>query len=110
MWHRPMSRVTRAAIGLIALLPVLGIAGGLLAAAGVGGEATAWLVLFGSLAWILFIIWWALRAPPARSEAASDRYWVALRHARFPRNYLDYGVKEDDRAETKSGSRHQSGV
>lgn len=78
-----MTRVTRMGIGLIALIPVLGVAGSLLVAAGAGAESAAWIVLGVGLAGIVLMTWWALRAPPARSDEVSARYWAGLRHARF---------------------------
>lgn len=77
------SRVTRVGVGLVALIPLCGIAGGVLAAVGVGAESTAWTLLVGGFVWIVAVIWWSLRAPPARSADAGARYWAALRHARF---------------------------
>ena len=72
-------------IGLLALIPVLGIAGGLLMAVGVDGEAGAWVTFGIAAAWIVLMIWWALRAPaPAHlSDEARGRYLAFLRHAQY---------------------------
>lgn len=70
-------------IGLVGLIPVLGVTGSLLVAVGLGGETVAWISFVVGLIWIVVMVWWAMRAPAARSEEASKRYWVALRHARF---------------------------
>ncbi len=79
-----MSRVTRMALGLIVLFFVLGATGSVATALGADGETAGWIALFVGLVGILTAIWWALRAPPARTDDASARYWVALRHARRP--------------------------
>ena len=78
-----MSRVTRMAVGLVALVPVLALSGSLLVALGVGTEAAAWAALAIGVVWTILMVRWSQRAAPARSEEASARYWVALRHARF---------------------------
>ena len=82
-----MSRVARLGIGLVVLIPVLGLVGGLVAATDVDGESAAWIVFGIAFAWVALMVWWALSAPPARSQEASARYWVALRHARFDQQH-----------------------
>ena len=78
-------------MGLVALIPVLGIAGGVLVALGVGAETVGWMTLGIAVAWIVLITWWALRAPAARSEEASSRYWAALRHSQYqPQHHEDH--------------------
>ena len=93
-----MNRVTRMAIGLVALVPVLAVSGGLVSALGAGGETAGWLALGTGLIWIMAAIWWAMRAPPARSDEASARHWVALRHARYPGSHDASPHGSDDRA------------
>ena len=78
-----MNRVTRMGIGLVALIPVLGIAGGLVMAVGVEGAAAAWITLGIGLAWIGLMVWWALRAPAQIPEEDRGRYLAFLRHAEF---------------------------
>ncbi len=80
-----VNRVTRMGIGLVALIPVLGLGGRLLEAVGLEGEAAAW-VMFGVAAvWIALMIWWALRAPvPAQlSDESRGRYFAFLRQAEY---------------------------
>ena len=80
-----MNRVTRMAVGLAALIPVLGIAGWLFGALGVEGEAGAWMTLGAGFVWVVLMIWWALRGPaPAQlSDGARGRYLAFLRHAEY---------------------------
>ena len=58
-----MSRTVRLAIGLVGLIPVIGIAGGALVAAGVEGFAVGWIALGVGVVWMAFVIWWATRVP-----------------------------------------------
>ena len=80
-----MNRVTRMVIGLVALIPVLGVAGWLVGTLGVEGEAGAWTTFGVGLVWVALMIWWALRGPtPAQlSDGARGRYLAFLRHAEF---------------------------
>ena len=80
-----MNRVTRMAVGLVALIPVLALAGWLFGALGVEGEGGAWLTFGAGLVWVALMIWWALRAPaPAQlSDGARGRYLAFLRHAEY---------------------------
>ena len=80
-----MNRVMRMGIGLVALIPALGITGILIGAAGIEGEAAVWTVFGIGAVWIVATIWWAFRAPPTLSEESRTRYWAALRHAQFDR-------------------------
>lgn len=80
-----MNRVTRMGVGLVALIPVLGLAGTLLAAVGLEGEAAAWVVFGVAAVWIALTTWWAFRAPvPAQlSDEARGRYFAFLRHGQY---------------------------
>lgn len=91
-----MNRVTRMGIGLVALIPVLAIVGWLFGAAGVDGEARAWLVLGVGVVWIALVIWWGLRAPAQLTEEFRGRYLSFLRQAEF--RPLD--DRDEDRAKT----------
>lgn len=80
-----MNRVTRMAIGLVALIPVLWFVGWLLAAVGVEGEGAAWAVFVLAAIWMGAITWWALRSPmpPQLTDEARSRYLAFLRHGRY---------------------------
>lgn len=78
-----MNRVTRMGIGLVATIPVLGLAGLLFMAIGIEGSAAAWMALGVAAVWITFMIWWALRAPPQLTEKHRARYLAFLRHAEY---------------------------
>lgn len=89
-----MSRVTRIGIGLVALIPVLGLTGALFRAMGIDGEAGAWMALGVAVAWIALIIWWGLRGPIQRTEELRGRYLAFLRHAEYqPRDSSDSGAR-----------------
>lgn len=92
-----MNRVTRMGIGLVALIPVLGIAGAVVMAAGVEGAAAAWMALGIGLAWIGLVIWWALRAPAQIPEGERGRYTTVLRHAEFHQPDQSGTAKSDRR-------------
>jgi hypothetical protein len=68
-------------IGLVSLIPVMGIAGGLLVAAGVEGLTVGWLTLGIGLLWFALVMWWALRAPPGK--AGERKGFAAFRSTRF---------------------------
>ena len=93
-----MSRVTRTGIGLVALAPVLGLGGRLLAAVGLEGESAAW-VMFGVAAvWLALTIWWALRAPtpPQLQDESRRRYFAPLRQPEYqPLDDTDDEAKSD---------------
>lgn len=72
------SRAGRLGLGLVALIPVLGILGGVLVSADVG-SATGWILLAVGVAWLLLTIWWAQRVPAERSGAVASRVWFAPR-------------------------------
>ena len=79
-----MSRGWRVGIGLVALLPIMGIAGGLLVAAGVEGLTVGWITLGIGIVWVLFVVWWMLRAPESRASGQGEGIgW--FRHDRFGR-------------------------
>ena len=93
-----VNRVMRMGIGLVALIPVLGLAGWLFGAAGVEGEAAAWAVLGAGLVWIVLMIWWALRAPAQIGEESRGRYFAFLRQAQYrPLEHTDSDDKRDRR-------------
>jgi hypothetical protein len=75
-----MSRAVRLAIGFVALIPLMGIAGGLLVAAGVEGLAVGWITLGIGVVWTILVVWWALRAP---GREDGDRTWESFRDTRF---------------------------
>ncbi len=75
-----MSRALRMGIGLVSLIPVMGIAGGVLVAIGVEGAAVGWLALAVGVAWFALMAWWALRVPP--KPGSEDRTWGVFRHTR----------------------------
>ncbi len=68
-------------IGLVSLIPVMGIAGGILVAAGVEGLAVGWITLGIGVVWFAIVAWWARQAPPA--EGSEDRKWGVFRSTRF---------------------------
>ena len=64
-------------LGLVALIPVLGILGGVLVSADVG-SATGWILLAVGVAWLLLTIWWAQRnAVTSRRQPGSSGRGVA---------------------------------
>ena len=80
-----MNRVTRMAIGLVALIPVLALAGWLISVLSIEGEAGAWTVFGAGLVWVAVMIWWALRgpAPTQLSDEERPRYLAFLRQAEY---------------------------
>ena len=54
------------AIGLAALIPVIGVTGGTLVAAGVEGLAVGWISLAVGEVWIGIVIWWTNKAPKVK--------------------------------------------
>ena len=76
-----MSRAVRLGIGLVALIPLMGITGGALVAAGVEGLMVGWITLGVGIVWMILVSVWALRAPAAKG--ADDRNWSVFRHSRF---------------------------
>ncbi len=93
-----MTRRMRMGIGLVALIPVLGLAGALFLAVGVEGEAAAWLTLGVGVAWIFFAIWWALRAPAQLTDDERGRYLSFLRQAEYrPLDHSGADTKRDRR-------------
>ena len=93
-----MNRVMRMGIGLVALIPVLALAGGLGRAVGIEGEALGWAALGAGLVWIVVVIWWALRAPAQIAEESRGRYFAFLRQAQFrPLDHTDSDEKRDRR-------------
>ena len=78
-----MNRRVRMGIGLVALIPVIGIAGGLFLAFGVEGEPGAWGAFGVGAVWIAVMTWWALRAPAQLRDDDQRRYLAPLRHAQF---------------------------
>ena len=76
-----MSRAVRMGIGLVSLIPVIGIAMGVLLAVGVEGAAVGWLALVIGMVWFGVVMWWAMKAPPA--EGGEDRNWGPFRSTRF---------------------------
>lgn len=76
-----MSRAVRIGIGLVSLIPVMGIAGGILVAVGVEGLAVGWLTLAIGVVWFALVMWWAFQVPPA--EGSEDRKWGVFRDTRF---------------------------
>ena len=84
-------------VGLVALVPVLALAGALLTTLGVEGEATGWMILLLAVVWILLMAWWALRAPALLSQEARGRYLTFLRHAQYRPVDRDRQADEDHR-------------
>ena len=76
-----MSRAVRMGIGLVSLIPVIGIAGGVLLAIGVEGMAVGWLALGVGVVWFAIVMWWAMRVPAAKGS--EDRNWGPFRSTRF---------------------------
>lgn len=76
-----MSRALRMGLGLVALIPVIGIAVGAFLALGVEGATVGWLALGAGMLWFALISWWALRAP--ERPGSEDRNWSVFRHSRF---------------------------
>ena len=76
-----MSRAVRLGIGLVALIPVMGITGGVLVAAGVEGLMVGWITLAVGVVWVVLVAVWARRVPPA--AGSEDRNWSVFRDSRF---------------------------
>lgn len=65
-----MSRAMRLGLGLVGLIPVIGITGGALVAAGVEGLTAAWIALGVAVVWVAFVVWWVRRAPEGSRESS----------------------------------------
>jgi hypothetical protein len=65
-----MSRALRLGIGLVGLIPVIGITGGALVAAGVEGLAVAWIALAVGVVWIALVVWWVRQAPEGKKPSS----------------------------------------
>lgn len=76
-----MSRAMRLGIGLVALIPVMGITGGVLVAAGVEGLMVGWITLAVGVVWVVLVVVWARRVPPA--AGSEGRNWGVFRDSRF---------------------------
>ena len=93
-----MNRVMRMGIGLLALIPVLGIVGWLIASVDIDGRAGTWVTLGAAFAWIVLMIWWALRAPAQLTEKYRNRYLAFLRHPEYePLDRADADATRDRR-------------
>jgi hypothetical protein len=68
-------------IGLVSLIPVIGIAIAVLLAIGVEGAAVGWLALGVGMVWFAVVMWWAMKAPAA--QGSEDRNWGPFRSTRF---------------------------
>jgi hypothetical protein len=76
-----VSRAVRMGIGLVSLIPVIGIAGAVLVAVGVEGLAVGWLALGIGVVWFALVMWWATRVPAAKRT--EDRNWGVFGSTRF---------------------------
>lgn len=68
-----MSRLVRLALGLVSLLPVIGVTAGILVAADVKASTVAWVGIGVGFVWLLVVISWAMSAPSARDESNGGR-------------------------------------
>ena len=59
-------------MGLVALIPLLGILGGILVAADVG-TTTAWILLGVGVVWLVATIVWAQQVPGAQAGEGASR-------------------------------------
>ena len=73
-----MSRPTRLALGLVSLIPVIGVTAGILVAADASARAVAWISVAVGVVWLIVVISWALAAPSTRPESTAGRSRLGL--------------------------------